>query len=168
MIDSEPSVVLRELLPEDADLIALWTRDEDFCLAAGWTTRPVEEHQAFHRRLIAAPPADLLRLAAVHNQHLVGYVDFHGSDPNRRELGFLIGPREAWGRGLGLAVGRAGLRYGFQDLGLEEIWAEALDANRASVRILQKLGMTETGWGDEDNFLGLPARYRQFVIAGGQ
>lgn len=162
---SEPGVLLRELVPGDADLIAAWSCDDSFCRAAGWTVRPVEEHRTFQRRMIVAPPADLLRLAATEDGRLVGYVDLHGSDPDRRELGFLVGPREAWGRGLGMAAASAGLRYGFQELGLKEIWAEALQANRASIHILQKLGMIETGWGDAETYLGQPSRYRQFVIA---
>ena len=43
-------------------------------------------------------------------------------------------------------------------LGLSEIWAEALDTNPRSIRILQRLGMTETGRGD-------PPSYRRFVLA---
>lgn len=125
----------------------------------------MEQHREFHRRLIAESPTDLLRLAAVQDGRLVGYVDLHGNDPHRRELGFLVGPREVWGQGLGMAVATAGLRYGFQVLGLKEIWAEAMEANRASIRILQRLGMTETGWGDMGTHLGRASRYRQFVIA---
>jgi RimJ/RimL family protein N-acetyltransferase len=162
---SESTVLLRGLVAADADLIAAWSRDEDFCRAAGWSIRPVEQHRAFQRRLIANPPADLLRLAAIQDGHLVGYVDLHGSAPDRRELGFLVGPREVWGQGLGMAAASAGLRYGFHELGLKEVWAEALEANRASIRILQKLGMTETGWGDIDAHLSRPSRYRQFAIA---
>lgn len=158
-------VTLREMGAADADLIAAWSCDADFCRAAGWSIRPVEQHRAFQRRLIADPPADLLRLAAVQDGHLVGYVDLHGSDPDRRELGFLVGPREVWGQGLGMAAATAGLKYGFQELGLKKIWAEAMDANRASIRILQRLGMTETGWGDVATHLGQPSRYRQFAIA---
>lgn len=130
----EPRVLLRELVAADADLIAAWSRDENFCRAAGWSIHPVEQHRVFQRRLIADPPADLLRLAAVHDGQLVGYVDLHGRAPDRRELGFLIGPRETWGHGLGLAAATAGLRYGFQELGLKEIWAEALEMNHASIR----------------------------------
>jgi RimJ/RimL family protein N-acetyltransferase len=64
-----------------------------------------------------------------------------------------------------MAAATAGLKYGFQELGLKKIWAEAMDANRASIRILQRLGMTETGWGDVATHLGQPSRYRQFAIA---
>lgn len=48
----ESKVVLRELLAVDADAIADWSRDEDFCRAAGWSIRPVEQHREFQRRLI--------------------------------------------------------------------------------------------------------------------
>lgn len=168
MTRSEPRVQLRQLVAADADFIAAWSADEDFCRAAGWSTRPVEEHRAFQHRLIAEPPVDLLRLAAIQDGQLVGYVDLHGSSPDRRELGFLVGPCAAWGHGLGTAAAFAGLRYGFHKLGLKEIWAEALEANHASIRILQKLGMTETGWGEVDNHLGRPSRYRQFAITAEQ
>jgi RimJ/RimL family protein N-acetyltransferase len=95
----------------------------------------------------------------------VGYVDLAGDEPNRRELGYVIGPSDRWGQGLGGTVARLGLEHGFDLLGLDEIRAEALDANHASVRILSSLGMAETGKGAEEVFLGAPSFYRQFSIA---
>ncbi len=61
-------------------------------------------------------------------------------------------------------AGAAGLDYGFDRLGPQEIWAEALDANRRSVRILQLLGLVETGSGDEGVFLDQPTYHRRFAI----
>lgn len=162
---SASEVVLRPLTIEDAVVIACWAADEDFCRAAEWSIgRSAEEHRAFQTQLITSPPPGLLRLGAVHGDRLVGYVDLHGNQPDRRELGFLVGPRSLWGLGLGLAVARAGLVFGFEERGLREIWAEALDANRASIRILQRLGTTETGLGVPATYLGRPTRYRQFVF----
>ncbi|WP_409484333.1 GNAT family N-acetyltransferase [Arsenicicoccus dermatophilus] len=159
-----PSVELRSLTVDDATTLASWAADEHFCRVAGWTLgRSVAEHRAtFCRRLESAP--DLIRLGATHDGELVGYVDLHGEEPGRRELGYLVGPRARWGQGLGLAVARAGLRHGFEVLGLRTIWAEAVDANVPSVRILQRLGMTETGWGDAATHLDRPTRYRRFEI----
>ncbi|GAA0949315.1 hypothetical protein GCM10009554_47770 [Kribbella koreensis] len=37
----------------------------------------------------------------------------------------------------------------------------------ASVRILRSLGMTETGRGEDDSFLGEPSFYRRFRISAG-
>lgn len=101
MTRSEPRVHLRGLVAADADLIAAWSRDEEFCQAADWSMLSFEQHRAFQRRLIGSPPDDLVRLGAIQDGHLVGYVDLHGSAPSRRELGFLVGPREVWGQGHG-------------------------------------------------------------------
>ena len=158
------AVSLRPLRAPDADVLARWAADPQFCRAAEWANRPLEEHRAVLRHRIQSPPGDLLRLGAIQSDDLVGYVDLHGSEPSRRELGYLIGPRERWGRGLGLAVAAAGLRYGFEELALTTIWAEVADANAASVRILQRLGMTEIERGDDVTYLGVPTFYRRFTL----
>ncbi|MFD7154589.1 GNAT family N-acetyltransferase [Kribbella sp. NPDC059898] len=95
---------------------------------------------------------------------VVGYVDLAGEEPDRRELGYAIGPSARWAR-LGAAAARLGLAYGFGELGLREIEAEAVDANRASVRILRAIGMVETAKGEDEDFLGAPSYYRRFVIS---
>ncbi|MCO1338786.1 hypothetical protein BJH93_07775 [Kocuria polaris] len=59
----------------------------------------------------------------------------------------------------------AGRVYGFETLGLRRIWAEAVEANIGSVRILQGLGMRHTGPGDEETFLGAPSTYARFDLS---
>jgi RimJ/RimL family protein N-acetyltransferase len=72
-------------------------------------------------------------------------------------------PLTRWGQGIGTRIARLGLEYGFRDLSLRRITAEALDANTASIRILEAIGMTETGRGDAETFLGEPSYYRRFA-----
>jgi RimJ/RimL family protein N-acetyltransferase len=164
-VPARPIIRLRSLSSDDAEVIAAWGTDAGFCRAAGWSVgRPLGEYRAFQRDLVAQPPPDLIRLGAVFDRRLVGYVDLHGTEPGRRELGYVIGERRQWRRGLGRAAAEAGLRFGFATLGLTQIWAEALDANLASVRILQRLGMHETGTGDSGIYLGTSTYYRQFAI----
>jgi RimJ/RimL family protein N-acetyltransferase len=165
MVPGTSAVVLRELEIHDAGTIAAWARDEEFCRAAEWPLgRDLEFFSSFYRRLISAPPADLLRLGVVCDGHLIGYVDLHGDGSDRRELGYVIGERRLWGGGVGTAAAAAALHHGFVTMGLHEIWAEALDANEASVRILRRLGMRETGSGDGGTYLGEQTRYRQFTM----
>ncbi len=159
------SVHLRPLTLDDVPVLASWAEDVELCRAAGWSTGlPRERHLAFWRGVVDAPPPELLRLGAVSGGTLVGYVDLHGLEPARRELGLLVGVRARWGDGLGGRAVAAALDHGFGALGLAEVWAEALDANRRSVRLLQSLGMRETGRGGEDEFLGRPSSYRQFTM----
>lgn len=124
----------------------------------------MDEYVAFQLRLITDPPVDLVRLGAVQHAELIGYAVLHGTEPTRRELGFVVGDSRRWRQGLGRQVAHAALAYGFDQLGLTEIWAEALAANVASVRILQCLGMTETDPGDQGTYLGVPSYYRRFTI----
>jgi len=160
-----PGVSIRPLVPGDAEVAASWARDVEFCRAADWSAdRPYEQHVAFWRDLIQAPPPDLIRLGATNEGVLVGYVDLHGGDPMRRELGFVTGGRDRWGRGLGGRAAAAALQHAFRDLRLGEVWAQALDANHRSVRLLTRLGMQETAHGDDGRFLGQPSFYRRFTL----
>jgi RimJ/RimL family protein N-acetyltransferase len=158
-------VTLRALTLRDCEVAARWGEDPDFCAYAGWTVDRSADRARLWRDLVTDPPDDLLRVAAADERgDLVGYVDLMGLEPRRRELGYLVGSRARWGHGWGTAIAAAGLDHGFSRLGLDEIWAEALDANAPSVRILQRVGMTETGRGDDGTFLGEPTYYRRFAI----
>lgn len=50
--------------------------------------------------------------------------------------------RQHWGKGYATEAGRACLRYGFEKHGLEQIVAQVLEENKASIRVLEKIGMT--------------------------
>ncbi|HHU39577.1 MAG TPA: GNAT family N-acetyltransferase [Propionibacterium sp.] len=158
-------VRLRPLEPGDAEVMAAWGDDLLFCDEAGWSRdlAPAERRVRW-AELVADLPPGIVRLAGVAGDEVVGYVDLRGTEPGRRELGYLVGGRERWGRGLGTALARAGLEHAFTVLRLAEVWAEAADANPASVRILQRIGMTETGRGDATWFLDRPTFHRQFAI----
>jgi RimJ/RimL family protein N-acetyltransferase len=157
---------LRALEVADGPVFAAWGLDRRFCEVAGWRLeRSLAGHEAHWRRVIAEPKADHLRLAAVLAGELVGYVDFAGDEVGWRELGYVVGPSARWGRGIGGALARLGIEHGFGVLGLAEIRAEALDGNVASVRILRSVGMTETGRGEDDSYLGQPSFYRRFRIS---
>jgi RimJ/RimL family protein N-acetyltransferase len=60
------------------------------------------------------------------------------------EVGWRLHP-DHWGRGLATECGRASLRYGFEDLGLDRIIAVAMAENVASLRVMEKLGMKKAG-----------------------
>lgn len=166
MDSHEHQVSLRPLHERDAEVIAAWGADMQFCREAGWSIgMSLAERQQAQRRLVLDPPKDLIRLGTVLDGDLVGYVDLHGDEPDRRELGFVIGERTRWGLGIGHMAAAAALDYAFDHLGLSHVWAEALEANQRSVRILRGLGMAEAGLGEHDLFLDQPSRYRRFSIA---
>lgn len=161
---SAPGIRLRPLDLDDAPVLAAWAEDRQFCREAEWSLALDQDgYLDFWRRSIELPPADLVRLGVLSGPDLVGYVDLHGAEPGRRELGFVIGVRDRWGQGLGLQAARAARDHAFQVLGVGEVWAEAMDANTRSVRVLRRLGMQETGRGEAGQFLGQPTFYRRFT-----
>jgi RimJ/RimL family protein N-acetyltransferase len=110
-------VALRPLALSDVDIYASWGQDRRFCEHAGWTVGlPLAEHRAHWQQIVTQPKADHLRLAAVAGVQVIGYVDFAGDEPRRRELGYVVGPSDRWGLGLGGVVARRGLDYGFRQL----------------------------------------------------
>lgn len=68
-----------------------------------------------------------------------GYRPFH--DPPQLQLLYGFYPSQ-WSKGLATEAARAMLRFGFERLGLESVIASADAPNAASLRVMEKLGMT--------------------------
>jgi ribosomal-protein-alanine N-acetyltransferase len=49
--------------------------------------------------------------------------------------------KEFWGKGLAAEASRAAFRFGFETVGVDRIIAFAVPDNRASTRVMEKLGM---------------------------
>ena len=77
----------------------------------------------------------------------------------RAEVGYEIA-RRWWGRGLAPEAAGAVVRYGFTVLGLHRIEAGVLPGNRASVRVLEKLGFLEEG--TRRDYLYTKGRFESF------
>jgi [ribosomal protein S5]-alanine N-acetyltransferase len=60
------------------------------------------------------------------------------------ELGYWIGP-EHWGKGLATRAAAEMTTHAFDVLGLHRVWASPFARNRASIRVLEKLGYRREG-----------------------
>ena len=63
---------------------------------------------------------------------------------DRAELGYWIG-KPYWGEGYATEAGRAIIRFGFENLNLNRIYASHFDRNPASGRVMEKIGMRYEG-----------------------
>jgi len=63
------------------------------------------------------------------------------TDPEEIELGYRL-RRAAWGKGYATEGARALIRKGFLELGVQRVVATALAANGASIRVMEKVGLT--------------------------
>jgi len=65
-------------------------------------------------------------------------------DHMRAEIAYWIG-KEYWGRGYTTEAAKRMIEFGFEELGLERISAGCFPRNKASARIIEKLGFTFEG-----------------------
>jgi ribosomal-protein-alanine N-acetyltransferase len=76
---------------------------------------------------------------------LAGAIGLHVEPAHgRAELGYWIA-KPCWGRGYATEAGRAMLRFGFEELGLNKIHAAVFLMNPASDRVIRKIGMQWEG-----------------------
>lgn len=82
------------------------------------------------------------RWALIHKEDdkLIGYCGLRLLDEVHPELVYVLA-RDYWGKGLATEAARAGLRYGFEELKLEEIVAATRPENIASQHVMKKLGL---------------------------
>jgi ribosomal-protein-alanine N-acetyltransferase len=62
----------------------------------------------------------------------------------RAELGYWLAA-PAWGHGYATEAARAAVAFGFRELGLARVYAQVIADNRASLAVLDKLGMVNEG-----------------------
>ena len=80
--------------------------------------------------------------AVIHkaDQQLIGYCGFVKTD-TAPEIGWRLAP-EYWAQGLATEAARATLKHGIETLGFQKVIATVQAANTASIRVIEKLGMT--------------------------
>ena len=82
---------------------------------------------------------------AIDDGELVGVIGLRVNESdNRAELGYWIGV-PYWDRGYATEAAAEVVRYGFEELGLNKIYAGYFSRNPASGAVLRKIGMTYEG-----------------------
>jgi RimJ/RimL family protein N-acetyltransferase len=143
--------VLRELRPSDAAAVAAGAGDPRVAqhliqvptpypvsLARNWILHRID-WWSFGRGVTYAITA------AGQPHQLLGTVSLRRYVRDRRaELGYWLAA-SAWGQGYATEAARAAIDFGFRDLALARVYAQVLAGNRASLHVLDKLGMINEG-----------------------
>ncbi len=85
--------------------------------------------------------------AIVHNldDELLGTISLNVTTEHKRgEIGYWMG-KAYWGHGYTTEAARRLLKFGFEELDLNRVYAFAFSTNPASSRVMQKIGMTYAG-----------------------
>jgi ribosomal-protein-alanine N-acetyltransferase len=153
-------LILREFTLEDFDAVHVYGADPGVTRFTSFGPNTLAESEDFLTRAAGAALTEPRRsydLAIVREADglLLGGVGLHLSGtgltggcgpPNvfRAELGYVL-RTDVWGHGFAAEAGTAMVGYGFGALGLHRIFAECHTANRASERVMEKIGMQREG-----------------------
>lgn len=159
-------LTLRPFTLEDVNSLAEWLADATYTTGVFYGPNSHEETHALFDMLVnaakahdAAPdttPAPAFVLGAwddaaeggpvLVGQTAIVFNDGSGGDYNLdvAEIGYQINP-EFFRKGYGLEVASAARDYAFKTLGLRRLHASVMGNNKASNRILEKLGFTLEG-----------------------
>ncbi|MFQ3615514.1 MAG: GNAT family N-acetyltransferase [Cyanobacteriota bacterium] len=136
---------LQPFQPDDLDALAALYAKPDVMRYVGHGVRTREETQTGLHRMMAhwqAHGFGMWKLIEKGTGAFVGRAGLIYLDSTPEiEVGYAL-DRPFWGRGLATEAARASLQFGFDTLELERIVAIARPENRASQRVMQKLGMT--------------------------
>lgn len=84
-------------------------------------------------------------LVKKEGQALIGCMSLGVSKQhNRAELGYWIG-QPFWGQGFATEAAQRIVQFGFEDLGLNRIFAAAMTKNPGSCKVMRKIGMKHEG-----------------------
>jgi RimJ/RimL family protein N-acetyltransferase len=144
-------LLLRDFTPDDFADVHAYGSDERTVRFTDWGPNTPDETRAFLTRKIAAQqvvPRQEYELAVVAREtgRIVGGASIH-LDPNRPrsgEMGYVYHP-DVWGRGYATEAANMLLAFGFGELKLHRIYATCDPENRASARVMEKIGMTYEG-----------------------
>jgi ribosomal-protein-alanine N-acetyltransferase len=124
----------------DAEVMRYWDWPAQKDVAA------VERIFAEHIPELTSEAAKWWAVALSPDGPAIGECDLSEIDTHhgRAEVGFLFGRRH-WAQGYAFEAVERVIHYGFNDLGLERLWARFHKGNEASKRLLERLGFTYEG-----------------------
>lgn len=140
-------LLLRPWRPEDREPFAALNADPE---VAEFLPRPITREQS--DELVDRTEAQFVEhgygLWAVEVPGEIPFAGFVGLSLPTFEASFMpcveVGwrlARESWGRGFATEAARAALRFGFTEVGLDEILSFTVPANLRSRRVMERLGM---------------------------
>jgi len=156
-------LILRPFAETDAeDLHCILNQDGILKYFPGPGSPPIDKVRAFVARQ-TAQWADVgyawWAVVSKETERLLGWNGLqYLPETNETEIGFLLNSAH-WGQGLTTEAGRVGLRFGFEELGLDKIIALAHPDNGASQRVIEKLGLR---FAEETEYFGMTVR--RFVV----
>lgn len=152
-----PRLILRDFTARDFDAVHAYSSREEVTRFLVWGPNTTLQSKQTIRAYLddqKESPRHNFDLAIVRkaeglrgaSQHLIGGVGLKLVDWENRtaEIGYVLHP-DYWGEGYALEAAQTVAHAGFADLGLQRIIATCDQRNKASARVMEKLGMRREG-----------------------
>lgn len=147
-----PRLLLRAFMPEDMDAVyEYWSDPEVMRYQPGEPRTMIDQAQRRIQNMTAgraepSRPGHCFAIVLQSEARVIGECLLYAHNPDLREagIGYTLN-RRYWGQGYATETATRVVQYGFEELGLHRIFAECRPENRASARVLQKIGMRQEG-----------------------
>jgi|TARA_B100000315_G_C14595769_1_gene599103 RimJ/RimL family protein N-acetyltransferase len=141
-------LILRAFEEDDFDLLVELDSDPEVMrfITDGHPRSPEETEPRFKSRFLIPyenkPPGFLAAIEKI-SKIFIGWFQFElpPSGNEGGELGYRL-KKEYWGKGYATEGSKALIQKGFDDWEVERVFARAMKANRASIRVMEKCGLT--------------------------
>ena len=138
-------LILRPPRSEDVEVYYAFARDPSYAFFGFREDVTPTFVAEFLAPYLQSPWRDQVMFVIMLGGALIGSVQMEIDWANQLgTLGYGLAPSH-WGCGYAAEAAEAVLGYGFEVLQLEKVWARADPRNHASVRVLEKLGMSREG-----------------------
>jgi len=147
-------LIIREITETDLDAIYDYTKNPEIFKYMPFGPSTHEDATKRIQRLIDKqnqdPRTDFdVAITLKHNEKLIGGCRLKKVSDIEGRVGYILA-REHWGNGYATEAAKTLTEYGFDELGLHRVYATVHPENAASIRVLEKVGMSYEGRLRED------------------
>ena len=158
MIESS-RLKIRDFLKEDLDIVHQLVAEPDIYKYQHWGPNTLDDTTDFINMCITAQ-FDKPRLTYemcildLKTNEFIGAIGMRIKSQlsKKADLGYWI-RKDRWGNGLGTEATKAMIKFGFEKLHMNKIYATAAPENKGSSRVLEKSGMKKEGLLKDDLFI---------------
>jgi [ribosomal protein S5]-alanine N-acetyltransferase len=140
-----PRLYLREMTPEDAELAYLLNSDPEVIQYTGDDPfESVEEAKTFLENYASYRTYGFGRWGVIlkETNEYLGWCGLkYTPELDEFDIGYRL-MKKFWGKGYATEAAEACIKLGFEQFNMQTIVGRAMPANAASVRVLQKIGLT--------------------------